>query len=176
MTTTTETQTSRLLRLPQVESMTGLRRSSIYAGMRNGRFPASVRLGARAVAWREHEVLAWLACPVIISPTKQAGPLPIRHSSAKGVPTRPGWLAVGAVVEHEDDDTPDICSCNPETFWQEGRSYEEQCANARLIAQSHNLLEAVRGLLIHLNACEVSDEEAAAMDYAEAVITAATGG
>ncbi|HCE28459.1 MAG TPA: hypothetical protein DET46_06560 [Comamonadaceae bacterium] len=174
MTTTTATQTSRLLRLPQVESMTGLKRSSIYAGMRNGRFPLSVQLSARAVAWREHEVLAWLACPVAI--TKQAGPLPIRHSGAKGVPTRPGWFAVGAMVEHEDDDTPDICSCNPETFGQEGRSYEEQCANARLIAQSHNLLEAVRGLLIHLNACEVSDEEAAAMDYAETVITAATGG
>lgn len=52
-------QPSRLIRLPIVESLTGLKRSSIYALMRARSFPGSVRLSARAVAWRETDVLAW---------------------------------------------------------------------------------------------------------------------
>lgn len=51
----------KLLRLPRVVDMTGLQRSAIYAGMRAGTFPGSVRLSARAVAWREADVLAWCA-------------------------------------------------------------------------------------------------------------------
>ncbi|RKR70318.1 AlpA family transcriptional regulator [Acidovorax sp. 94] len=52
---------SRLVRLPIVESLTGLKRASIYRAMQERTFPGSVRLGARAVAWRESEVLAWCA-------------------------------------------------------------------------------------------------------------------
>lgn len=52
---------SKLVRLPVVESLTGLKRSSIYKAMRERTFPGSVRLSARAVAWREAEVLAWCA-------------------------------------------------------------------------------------------------------------------
>jgi len=52
---------SKLVRLPSVESLTGLKRSSIYKAMRERTFPGSVRLSARAVAWRESEVLAWCA-------------------------------------------------------------------------------------------------------------------
>lgn len=51
----------KLVRLPIVESLTGLKRSSIYKAMRERTFPGSVRLSARAVAWRESEVLAWCA-------------------------------------------------------------------------------------------------------------------
>ena len=51
----------KLIRLPVVESHTGLKRSSIYKAMRERTFPGSVRLSARAVAWRESEVLAWCA-------------------------------------------------------------------------------------------------------------------
>lgn len=54
-------QPGKLLRLAGVEAQTGLKRSTIYAGMRAGTFPASVRLSIRAVAWRETEVLAWCA-------------------------------------------------------------------------------------------------------------------
>lgn len=50
----------KLLRLAAVEAYTGLKRSSIYAGMRARTFPGSVRLSARAVAWRESEVQAWI--------------------------------------------------------------------------------------------------------------------
>ena len=54
-------QPAKLIRLPAVENLTGLKRSSIYACMRAGTFPGSVRLSVRAVAWRESEVLAWCA-------------------------------------------------------------------------------------------------------------------
>jgi prophage regulatory protein len=49
------------LRLPDVESLTGLKKSSIYAGMRATppTFPHCVRLSARAVAWRESDIAAW---------------------------------------------------------------------------------------------------------------------
>ncbi len=53
----------RLLRLPAVEQLTGLRKSSIYAGMKASppTFPYCVRLSARAVAWRESDIAAWQA-------------------------------------------------------------------------------------------------------------------
>lgn len=53
----------KLLRLPEVESLTGLKKSSIYAGMkaRPATFPHCVRLSVRAVAWRESDIAAWQA-------------------------------------------------------------------------------------------------------------------
>jgi prophage regulatory protein len=50
----------RLLRLPQVTALVGLRRSAIYEMQADGRFPRRVKLGARAVGWIEDEVQAWL--------------------------------------------------------------------------------------------------------------------
>lgn len=52
-----------LVRRKQVEIETGLPRSSIYAKMRAGTFPQSVRIGARSVAWRRVDVDAWIADP-----------------------------------------------------------------------------------------------------------------
>ena len=48
-----------LLRLPQVKARTGLSRSEIYRRVQSGDFPAPVKLGERASAWPEHEVIAW---------------------------------------------------------------------------------------------------------------------
>jgi len=50
----------RLIRLPQVEHLTGLRRAHIYGLARRGLFPKPLKLGARASAWRESLVLAWI--------------------------------------------------------------------------------------------------------------------
>lgn len=55
----TQHQKKVLLRRPQVEERTGLKRSSIYARMAKGTFPKSVSLG-RAVAWVEAEIEAWI--------------------------------------------------------------------------------------------------------------------
>jgi prophage regulatory protein len=49
-----------ILRLPQVRIRVGLSRSSIYAAIAEGRFPPSIRLGARAVGWLESDVTRWL--------------------------------------------------------------------------------------------------------------------
>jgi len=50
----------RLARLPQVENLTGLKKSSIYQRMREGKFPQAVRLSSRMVAWSENAVLQWV--------------------------------------------------------------------------------------------------------------------
>ena len=51
---------ARMLRLPAVLQRTGLSRSALYALMAAGHFPRPLRIGARAVAWLEHEVEAWI--------------------------------------------------------------------------------------------------------------------
>ena len=50
----------RFIRLKEVQHRTGLGRSTIYRWMDEGRFPKPVRLGARSVAWIEHEIDEWL--------------------------------------------------------------------------------------------------------------------
>ena len=50
----------RLIRLREVQHRVGLSRSSIYRFMAEGTFPKPVHLGARSVAWVEHEIDAWL--------------------------------------------------------------------------------------------------------------------
>jgi len=68
----------RLLRLADVKHMTGLGRSSIYAAIQAGTFPAAVNLTAHAVAWRESEIDAWItqrpaaATPIPVPPKPKA--------------------------------------------------------------------------------------------------------
>ena len=50
----------RLIRLPEVIVRTGLKRSTIYAAIQAGTFPAQIPLGMRAVGWDESEVSAWV--------------------------------------------------------------------------------------------------------------------
>lgn len=52
-----------ILRRRQVESETGLSRSTIYARIRAKTFPAAVQLGPRAVGWRRGQIDAFLANP-----------------------------------------------------------------------------------------------------------------
>ncbi len=67
---TTTPSPGRLLRLPGIEALTGLKKSTIYGHManKNDPFPAPVRIGARAVAWRESAVLEWIAARVEVRP------------------------------------------------------------------------------------------------------------
>ncbi|UWQ07920.1 helix-turn-helix transcriptional regulator [Aliiroseovarius crassostreae] len=53
--------TQKLLRRPEVEALTGLSRTSIYRMMDEGEFPRPVRVGKRAVAWREADLTEWLS-------------------------------------------------------------------------------------------------------------------
>lgn len=54
-------QSNRILRLPQVQSRTGLSRSSIYKRITEQSFPRQISLGARAVGWLESDVDSWLS-------------------------------------------------------------------------------------------------------------------
>lgn len=50
----------RVLRMPDVMMIVGLKKTSIYMMMQSGQFPASLRLGARSVGWRSSVINQWL--------------------------------------------------------------------------------------------------------------------
>ncbi|WP_295533774.1 AlpA family transcriptional regulator [uncultured Thioclava sp.] len=52
---------TRIYRRPDVEKLVGLSRSTLYAMMAEGSFPKPVKLGKRAVGWREADLHTWLA-------------------------------------------------------------------------------------------------------------------
>lgn len=51
----------RLIRLPEVESLIGCKKSTVYTWLKTDpTFPRAIRLSARMVAWSENSVLSWL--------------------------------------------------------------------------------------------------------------------
>jgi prophage regulatory protein len=50
----------RFLRLPEVINLTALGKTSLYARIKQGQFPAPVPVGTRRVAWLQSEVSAWM--------------------------------------------------------------------------------------------------------------------
>ena len=57
----TESLKTSFIRLEQVKARTGLSRSTLYAYIREGRFPAPVAISERCVAWVEGEIDGWIA-------------------------------------------------------------------------------------------------------------------
>jgi prophage regulatory protein len=51
---------TRLIRLNEVISKSGLSRGRIYQYINEGKFPANVSLGGRSVAWVESEIEKWI--------------------------------------------------------------------------------------------------------------------
>lgn len=56
-----EKSAERLLRLPVVKQRVGYSKSRIYYLVAEGRFPSPIAIGARASAWLESEIDAWIA-------------------------------------------------------------------------------------------------------------------
>jgi len=54
-------KTDRILRRQDVEAQIGLSRSTIYQAIADGEFPKPIRIGKRAVGWRQSTVNEWLA-------------------------------------------------------------------------------------------------------------------
>jgi len=54
----------RLLKLPEVSRLTGVPRSSVYWRVSKGQFPAPIKIGERASAWRSDEIEAWIASKI----------------------------------------------------------------------------------------------------------------
>jgi len=50
----------KFIKLKEVMTMTGLARATVYKHMGDKKFPKSVSLGDRAVAWLESEVEEWM--------------------------------------------------------------------------------------------------------------------
>jgi len=51
----------RIIRRAELLRMCGLSKSTVWRRIKEGKFPAPVSLGARAVGWRESEVRSYLA-------------------------------------------------------------------------------------------------------------------
>lgn len=51
----------RILRREEVETLTGLSRSTLYRRIHAGTFPVPLDLGGGAVGWHESAVLQWIA-------------------------------------------------------------------------------------------------------------------
>ena len=62
-----------MLKLKEVQKITGLSRSSIYAYIDKGLFPRQVKLGERCVAWIEDEVVAWLDARIMARDAANSG-------------------------------------------------------------------------------------------------------
>ena len=52
-----ELKSQRLLRLPEILDIFPVSKSTWWAGVKDGRYPRSVKLGPRTTAWREFEIL-----------------------------------------------------------------------------------------------------------------------
>lgn len=57
---TTARNTRALLRLQQVQALTGLARSTVYKLISEKSFPAPIPLSGRAVAWDSRAIDAWI--------------------------------------------------------------------------------------------------------------------
>ena len=51
---------TRIVRLEEVKSLTGLSRSTIYEMMKTKNFPQAAKLGKHSVGWIESEVHEWV--------------------------------------------------------------------------------------------------------------------
>lgn len=67
----------RLLRIEEVMHRVGIRTTSVYKMIREGRFPKGIALGARCVVWPESSIDAWIAEQI----SRAADPPP--HSAAQ---------------------------------------------------------------------------------------------
>jgi len=59
-----------VLRIPAVQTRTGLKRSTIYKHVKLGNFPPPIKLCSRAVGWLEEDIDKWIDTRIIINPKK----------------------------------------------------------------------------------------------------------
>ena len=64
---------TRVWRLPEVMTQTGLSRSTIYEMIGKGEFPRQFNLGPRAVGWSSKDVLAWVDSKICEPRTSDLG-------------------------------------------------------------------------------------------------------
>ncbi|WP_175908020.1 AlpA family phage regulatory protein [Burkholderia sp. BCC1640] len=52
---------NRVLRIIDVIEAVGVKKSTIYQWVKDGKFPVPLRLGTRSVGWRQSDVESWLS-------------------------------------------------------------------------------------------------------------------
>lgn len=57
----------RILREREVLDVIGISRSQLWNLLKDGRFPARVRLAGRSMGWRQSDVQAWIASRETVS-------------------------------------------------------------------------------------------------------------
>ncbi|MCQ1820681.1 helix-turn-helix transcriptional regulator [Escherichia coli] len=55
-----ERQVQKLIKLPRVIEITGKSRARIYDDIKSDAFPKPIKIGPRAVAWIEEEIIDWI--------------------------------------------------------------------------------------------------------------------
>lgn len=55
-----EQSKTRIIRLPEVMNLVGLKKTTIYMKIREGSFPKPIKLGARATGWEENVIQEWI--------------------------------------------------------------------------------------------------------------------
>ena len=50
----------RILRIAEVEELTGLNRRTIYRYIKDNAFPSPMQMGMRTVGWMEQDILGWI--------------------------------------------------------------------------------------------------------------------
>ena len=50
----------KIIRLPEVMARIGLKKSAVYKLIKDGDFPAQIKLGKHASGWLEADVQAWI--------------------------------------------------------------------------------------------------------------------
>jgi prophage regulatory protein len=70
----------KFLRLAEVRTRTALSRSSIYAYMAAGTFPAAVNIGQRSVAWIEADISEWITGRIGAHRMAQQGVCAVSHA------------------------------------------------------------------------------------------------
>ena len=58
---------SRLLRRPEVQSLTGLSKSTMYQMISDGKFPKQIQIGKRSVFWVEGHITQWIEEKIALS-------------------------------------------------------------------------------------------------------------
>jgi prophage regulatory protein len=69
----------RLLKLPEVEHLVALKKSTIYNLVKQGKFPRCVQQGPRSVAWKEADVLQWVQDRISESEVAQQQPVKVQQ-------------------------------------------------------------------------------------------------
>ena len=66
---TTNNNSISLLRIDAVKARTGLARSTLYKLIEEGKFPASIKITSRAVAWPSNVIEDWITSRIAGSNT-----------------------------------------------------------------------------------------------------------